>query len=85
MAYTIELSPAAERQLKALPASLQKRLVPHILTLETEPRPSGIKKLDDDIYRLRVGDYRIIYQIQDQALIILVLKVGHRKDVYRRW
>jgi mRNA interferase RelE/StbE len=84
MAYTIELSPAAERQLKALPTSLQKRLVQRLLTLETEPRPSGIKKLDAEIYRLRVGDYRLIYQVQDQALLILVLKVGHRKDIYRR-
>jgi mRNA interferase RelE/StbE len=83
MPYTIELAPAAERQLRALSKTLQRRIVQHLRDLQTDPRPSGVKKLDDDIYRIRVGDYRIIYQIQDQALMILVLKVGHRRDIYR--
>jgi mRNA interferase RelE/StbE len=83
MAYTIEIAPAAERQLKALSKSLQDRIVQQLLALQATPRPPGVKKLDSDIYRVRVGDYRIIYQIQDQALLILVLRVRHRKDVYR--
>jgi mRNA interferase RelE/StbE len=86
MAYRIEITPAAERQLKALSKTLQKRMVEQFLDLEIIPRPPGVEKLkgSEDQYRLRVGDYRIIYQIQDQALIILVVKIGHRKDIYRR-
>lgn len=53
--------------------------------LEVNPRPSGIKKLEGekDLYRLRVGDFRVIYMIKDQTLLVLVLKIGHRKDVDR--
>jgi mRNA interferase RelE/StbE len=83
MAYTIEIAPAAERQLKALSKTLQHRIIQHLLDLQTEPRPSGVKKLDDDTYRIRAGDYRVIYQIADQPLLILVLKIGHRRDIYR--
>lgn len=87
MAYRIEMTPAAERQLKALRSkTLQQRIVDHIIKLETNPRPPGIENMKGSVdqYRLRVGDYRIIYQIEDQALIILVVKIGHRKDIYRR-
>ena len=83
--YTIEIAPAAERALKKLSVDIQKRIIKALLKLEEEPRPSGVKKLsgEDDIYRILVGDYRIIYQIQDSVLVVLVVKVGHRRDVYR--
>jgi mRNA interferase RelE/StbE len=84
MAYTVELAPAAERELNALIKTARDRIIQHLLDLQTEPRPPGVKKLDDHTYRIRVGDYRILYEIQDQVLIVLVLKVGHRRDVYRR-
>ena len=88
MAYSIEIAPAAERQLKAIRSkTLQQRIVDHILELKTNPHPPGIEKMqgsEEDLYRLRVGDYRIIYHIQDQASTILVVKIGHRKDIYRR-
>ncbi len=53
--------------------------------LAVNPRPKGVKKLSglDDLYRIRVGDYRIVYQIHDDRLIVLVVRIGHRKDVYR--
>ena len=53
--------------------------------LAANPRPPGVEKLagPDDFYRIRVGDYRIIYQIQDDVLMILVVKIGHRREVYR--
>ena len=53
--------------------------------LAANPRPKGVKKLSgpDDLYRIRVGDYRIVYQIHDDRLIVLVVRIGHRKDVYR--
>jgi len=85
MAYTILLAPPAERQLKALAPPVQKRLVRRLKTLRDNPRPQGVKKLagEDDLYRIREGDYRIIYAIQDKELIILVVKIGDRKEIYR--
>ena len=85
MAYSILLAPPAERQLKALTAPVQKRLVKRLKSLRENPRPDGVKKLTakGDLYRIREGDYRIIYAIQDKELIILVVKIGDRKEVYR--
>lgn len=85
MAYRIEFAPKAGRQFKALERSLQVRLGRRIDSLAENPRPHGIKKLsgEEELYRLRVGDYRIIYQIQEKRLIVLVVGVGHRADVYR--
>ena len=64
---------------------MQVRLRRRIDSLAENPRPQGIKKLagEEDLYRLRVGDYRIIYQIQEKRLIVLVVGVGHRTEVYR--
>jgi len=85
MAYLILLSPPAERQLRSFAPTIQKRLVKRMKTLQNDPRPPGMKKLagEDDLYRIREGDYRIIYTIQDEELIILVVKIGDRKEVYR--
>jgi mRNA interferase RelE/StbE len=85
MAYSILLAPPAECQLRSFSASIQNRLVKRMKTLQQDPRPRGVKKLAgaDDLYRIREGDFRIIYTIQDKALLILVLKIGDRKDVYR--
>lgn len=85
MAYTIFLAPPAERQLKAFTPSVQKRLVRRLKTLRENPRPQGLKKLagEDNLYRIREGDYRIIYTIDDKELIVLVVKIGDRKEIYR--
>ena len=85
MAYSILLAPPAERQLRSFSSAIQKRLVNRMKTLQQDPRPPGVKKLadEDHLYRIREGDFRIIYTIQDEELIILVLKIGNRKDVYR--
>ncbi len=55
------------------------------MSLAEEPRPDGVKKLagSDDLYRVRVGDYRIIYQIRDATVLVVIIRVGHRGDVYR--
>jgi mRNA interferase RelE/StbE len=84
--YTIEFSSTAERQFKKLSVQLQKRLTPKIDALAKNPRPSGMKKLEgeENLYRIRVGDYRIIYQIQDNKLIVLVVKIGDRKEIYKK-
>jgi mRNA interferase RelE/StbE len=85
MKYRIEFSPTAERQFKKLPKEVQARLKHRIDILAENPFPRGVKKLsaEEDLYRLRIGDYRIIYQVQGKALLILILKLGHRKNVYR--
>ena len=85
MVYSILLAPPAERQLKAFSPPIQKRLVKRLKTLRENPRPQGVKKLsgEDDLYRMREGDYRIIYTIRDKELIVLVVKIGDRKDIYR--
>jgi len=85
MAYSILLAPPAERQLKALAAPIQARIVKRLRILMESPRPQGIKKLagEENLYRIREGDYCIIYTIQDKELIVLVVKIGNRKEVYR--
>lgn len=82
--YRVELTRRAERDLLALPAPNLRRIIARIDALAKDPRPPGCAKLaDDDIYRIRVGDYRILYQVRNRVLTILVVAVGHRRDVYR--
>jgi mRNA interferase RelE/StbE len=85
VAYTIHFKPLALRQLEKLPRDAQKRLAPKIEALGEDPFPIGSKKLAgfEDVWRIRVGDYRAVYQVHRGVLLILVLTVGHRKDVYR--
>lgn len=86
MEYTVLISPAAQRQIKKLIKNIQQQIISKLQELRITPRPQGVEKLwsDKELYRVRTGDYRIIYQINDVKLEILVLKVGHRSDVYRR-
>ena len=86
MSYRIELSPAAVRQLRKLDRVAQRRVQAAIELLATEPRPGGAKKLvgGDGGWRVRTGDYRIVYEIHDGVLLILVVAVGHRRDIYQR-
>ncbi len=85
MPYRIEFAPKAERDFKALDKPIQSRLARRINSLAENPFPQGIRKLagEDTLYRLRVGDYRIIYQVQGKRLVILIVGIGHRADVYR--
>ena len=84
--YHVEFTSGAARQLKKLPRDVQRRLAVAIDGLEQEPRPQGVKRLsaEEGIYRIRVGDYRVLYQIHDKILVVLVVSVGDRKDIYRR-
>jgi mRNA interferase RelE/StbE len=86
MAYAVEVAPAARRQVKKLGKGFQKRIIAAIEALEENPRPKEARRLSAarEIYRMREGDYRIIYEIRDDALLVLVVKVGHRREVYRR-
>lgn len=84
MSYQILILPAAQRQLKKLPATTQQALITQIEHLADNPRPTNCKKLKgrQNQYRIRVGDYRIIYSVEDARLAVRVIKVGHRRDVY---
>lgn len=83
--YKVLISKTAERQLKKLPIDPKRKIAALISSLSIEPRPFGAKKLSgmEHTYRIRAGDYRIIYDIFDREVIVSVLKVGHRKDIYR--
>lgn len=83
--YTLEFSHPAERQFKALSKDLQLRMKKRLLQLETNPYGLG-EKLQGatDRYRIRIGDYRAIYQVQNRELIVLVVRIGHRGEVYRQ-
>ncbi|MCZ6635236.1 MAG: type II toxin-antitoxin system RelE/ParE family toxin [bacterium] len=84
MAYTITFSRSALRHFRSLPRQVQERLQPRIDALAEDPRPPGVIKLQGrvDEYRIRVGNYRVIYQIQDDVLVVSVIDVGHRRDIY---
>ena len=86
MSYRIEVAPAAVRQLRRLDRVAQRRVQAAIELLAGEPRPSGAKKLvgGDSEWRVRTGDYRIVYEIHDNVLLILVVAVGHRRDIHDR-
>ncbi len=84
--YQIKLAPAAVRQFESLPKKEQIRIAGKINALSADPRPPGCAKLKDseNIYRIRAGGYRVLYQIKDEILLVLVVKVGKRGKVYKR-
>lgn len=85
MSYSVQLAPAAVRQLRKLPLDARRRIQAAIEILAETPRPPGAKKLSGSSgdWRARTGDYRIIYEIRDARLIVLVVAMGHRRDVYQ--
>ena len=85
MNYRIEFYKDASKQFRKLPLNIQKRIQAKIDELAIEPRPNGVKKLqgDDNSYRIRVGDYRIVYEIKDDVLLVIVIKIKHRSEVYK--
>jgi mRNA interferase RelE/StbE len=85
MPYAVEFSPSARREFRKLAPEIQRSLRPRLDALSNEPRPTGAKKLkgSDELWRIRVSDYRIIYEIRDRILVVLVVRVGHRREVYR--
>ncbi len=84
--YRVVFSKGADRQLLKLSEKLQKRLVRAAESLEGTPRPPRSKKLqgEKNLWRIRVGDYRILYEIEDAKLVVLVIRLAHRKNVYRK-
>ena len=84
MSYEVQILPKAARQIKALSVEVRQDISIAIQSLASEPRPNGVKKLlgEKDIYRVRVGNYRVLYRIVDKVLVVVVVSVGHRREVY---
>jgi len=84
MAYTIRLKTRAERELDRLPLTLVRRIWRKLLALEKDPRPRGTSKLEgSDGDRIRIGDYRVIYIVDDREQTVDIIRVAHRREVYR--
>jgi len=86
MAYEIILQPSVARELRKLPKGIQKRIGKKIDELASNPPPPDANTLagSEGFLRVRAGDYRIIYTIKDQTLIVLVVRIGHRREIYRK-
>jgi mRNA interferase RelE/StbE len=83
--YEVRLLVTAHRQLLHVPGRIRSRVATAIRALAAEPRPTGCNKLagNTDYYRIRVGDYRVLYEVRDREVLVLVIKIGHRREVYR--
>lgn len=86
MTYTVIFRPSIKRDLRRLPRFVQRRVEELLIVLRSDPFPEGYRALAgyDHVYRLRVGEYRIIYEVRTEIRIIGVLRIRHRKDAYRR-
>jgi len=82
--YAVELKASARKELERLPAKLIQRIFPRLEALATEPRPAGCKKLKggDNEWRIRVGDYRVVYVIDDAKALVTVTRIRNRSEVY---
>lgn len=82
--YSVQIKPSAVKELERLPDKVRRQIVKKILALADQPRPQGSEKLTgEELYRIRQGDYRVLYEIHDAVLTVLVVRVGNRRDVYR--
>ncbi len=83
--FRIEVSATAEKQIRKLNRTEQIRILRAIRELAKDPHPRGVRRLQgyNDVFRIRVGSYRILYSVESHRLLILVLKIGHRRDIYR--
>ena len=86
MIYQIEITTRAAKQLKKLSEDIKLKIEEKVQELSNNPRSNDVVKLEgeEDTYRIRVGNYRILYEIKDDLLIVKVVKISHRRDVYRR-
>lgn len=84
MTYRVVIKPSAQKELEALPDLLLRRVDRAIAALGDDPRPRGCVKLRAlDLFRIRISDHRIVYRVDDQARVVEVTGIGHRRDVYR--
>lgn len=82
---SLQIKPSAAKELEALPKKDRRRVAARIQALAADPRPPGCEKLagQDNLYRVRQGRYRTLYTVDDAALVVVVYKIGHRREVYR--
>jgi len=85
MAYEIEVIRSAAREIRRLDSRVRRRVLAKIESLKADPRPADCPKLtgSEDLWRVRVGDYRVVYTIQDERLVVVIIRARHRRDVYR--
>ncbi|HEY2122972.1 MAG TPA: type II toxin-antitoxin system RelE/ParE family toxin [Chthoniobacterales bacterium] len=85
MTYDVSVTPAFKREFRKLERGVQKRVINALASLADEPRPHGVEKLKENpkFYRIPVGDYRIVYSVDDKKSVIIVCLVRHRRDAYR--
>ncbi len=84
MSYDLRIKPSAVKELKALQETDRRRVVDRVQALAEDPRPRGCEKLTGGSrYRVRQGSHRVLYEVHDEAQIVTVVKIGHRRDVYR--
>ena len=83
--FVIAFTRSARKDIRAVPGDIQSRVLSAIQALADDPRPQGVKRLTglDDLYRIRVGAYRVVYRVHDDQLEILIIRVRHRREVYR--
>lgn len=85
MAYRVDLTRQAARSYAGFPRDVRERIAEVLDRLEQDPRGHGVKKLTGaELYRVRTGDYRVVFEIDDDALVVVVVRIGNRRDVYRR-
>ncbi len=83
--YRVDISKRAAKEIRDLPVAIVPRVHAAIVALATDPRPTGCKKLIDSresLWRIRIGDYRVVYTVDDVVRVVDVRKAGHRKDIY---
>jgi mRNA interferase RelE/StbE len=82
--YRVELTRAAKKELDILPRKTIDRILPALRELRVDPRPRGCKKLAGmkNTFRIRVGDYRVVYEVHEDSVLVMVIRVRHRKDAY---
>jgi mRNA interferase RelE/StbE len=82
--YTVVLTTASAREIRKLGEPTRRRVLASLVELESNPRPGGVRKLVgfDNAWRVRVGDYRVLYEIDDQVVVVTVFRVAHRREVY---
>jgi len=85
MPYSIVFKPSAWKTLEHLESTTRKRVFGRIEALATTPFPPGVRKIsgEENAYRIRVGDYRVVYDVLHKKVIVLILRIGHRREVYR--
>lgn len=84
MRYEVILPKSVQKELARLPDDIASRILARLTLLESNPRPADVKKLKGrEAWRIRVGDYRVIYEIHDRVLQVIVITIGHRREIYR--